>query len=299
MGLGPIQDYINNWGITWDVEEYKKQMLSATISREEFAKARWAKVDLTPAFRKFNVKPKGEKRQLFGLVGHLADIVKIMTPVTLAKHKMSPAVQTVESLVSRTDWKGDRFKTVREMWVDGIGEGIVADDRFNPRDPDGWLGGASQLLAASMYNARQSLPIPLSEMLVGLQGESSMISAVSKAGGLDIRDTKLTDPNEKIFWQKTQEINRLVSKKADAQALKDSTLKAEAKQEIEDYPNFNRTKARLGYTRVQLRHVNKTIRALLLKQDKLGLSPFETRKLREKIKRKEEIYRKFVEVVNR
>ncbi len=26
VGLGPIQDYINNWGITWDVEEYKKNL---------------------------------------------------------------------------------------------------------------------------------------------------------------------------------------------------------------------------------------------------------------------------------
>ena len=26
VGLGPIQDYISNWGITWDAEEYKKKL---------------------------------------------------------------------------------------------------------------------------------------------------------------------------------------------------------------------------------------------------------------------------------
>lgn len=26
VGLGPIQDYVSNWGITWDVEEYKKKL---------------------------------------------------------------------------------------------------------------------------------------------------------------------------------------------------------------------------------------------------------------------------------
>ena len=26
VGLGPIQEYISNWGITWDVEEYKKKL---------------------------------------------------------------------------------------------------------------------------------------------------------------------------------------------------------------------------------------------------------------------------------
>ena len=35
VGLGTIQYYISNWGMTWDVEEYKKQLPEIEAKREQ------------------------------------------------------------------------------------------------------------------------------------------------------------------------------------------------------------------------------------------------------------------------
>jgi hypothetical protein len=282
-----------------DRAEYLKQLQQAVLSREEFAKGNWLKVDMTPAFRKLNLEPKGGKRVAFNMVGHFKDILKVMTPVTLAKHKLSPVSRLAESTLTRTDWKGDRFKTIGELWEDGIGEGLVADPKKAPRDPEGWMGAASQLVAAGAYNLRQSLPIPLSEMLVGAQGESSMLSAVMKAGGVDVRDVNFRDPNEHMYWEKTQEIKKLQTDLDDARKLRDPEMKADAKEAIREYDSFNKVKARLGFAKVQLRPINSAIRDLKLKQEKLGLTESDMAKLRAKQKRKDEIYRKFAEVIGR
>lgn len=35
VGLGPIQDYISSWGMTWNVEEYKKQLLEIEAKQKK------------------------------------------------------------------------------------------------------------------------------------------------------------------------------------------------------------------------------------------------------------------------
>ena len=280
-----------------DKKEYMKQ-LSEASTREGFAKGRWASVDITPVLRSFGVEPPEGKRSDLNVLGHFKDIFKAGTPVTLAKHKVSPAVRLAESMVTRTDWKGDRFRTVTEM-IDHGSFALVADKYKDPREPEGWDAGLQQLFAASIYNIRQSFPIPLSEVAQAWQGESSWMSSIGRGLGVDVRDVRHKDPNEKFYWNKSQEIKRLERNLDEARQVRDQKMIYEARKDIRDYDNFNRTKARLGFARSRLNPINKKIRALEAKLDKGQLSETEMVKLRMLKKRKAEIYRKFSEVIGR
>jgi hypothetical protein len=285
-----------------DKKEYLKQMQQAVISREEFAKGRWATVDLTPVFKRIGAEPPQGKRVVFNILGHFKDILKAMTPVSLAKHKASPAVRTVESFATRTDWKGDRFKTVGELWegLSDLDPALTVEKGKGPRDPEGYFGAMSQLLAAGAYNFRQSLPIPLSEMLTGAGSESSMLASLGRSVGVDVRDVRFRDPNEQMYWDTTQEIKQLENKLSDAKKSKDRRLILDARRDIKDYDDYNRIKARLGFTKARLRPVNKKIRELEVKRDKgKGLTPSEIRRLRKLNERKAEIYGKFAQVLER
>jgi hypothetical protein len=200
--------------------------------------------------------------------------------------------------LTRTDWKGDRFKTIGELWADPSG-GLIADPKKAPRDPEGWFGAMSQLLAAGFYNVRQSLPIPLSELITGAQSESSMLAAGLRSVGVDARDVTFKDPNEKLYWDTTQRIKALNTKLKEAQTIGDQKLIYKARRDIKNYPNFNKVKSKLGFTKARLRPINKHIRDLELRQEAEGLSEYELQKLRDYKRKKLDIYQKFAEVVSR
>lgn len=280
-----------------DREEYMKQLSEAT-TREGFAKGRWASVDITPVMRAVGLEPPEGKRSDVNVLGHFKDIFKAVTPVTLAKHKVSPAVRLAESMATRTDWKGDRFRTVTEM-IDHKSFALVADKYKDSREPEGWDAGLQQLLTAGIYNIRQSFPIPLSEVAQAWQGESSWMSALGRAGGLDVRDVRHKDPAEQFYWKKSQEIKRLERSLDEARSVRDHRMIFEARRDIKAYDNFNRTKARLGFARARLSPINKKIRALEAKLSEGQLSEMEISKLRRLKQRKADIYKKFSEVIGR
>jgi hypothetical protein len=280
-----------------DRKEYLKQIGEAS-TMEGFAKGRWASVDITPIIKTFGgTVPKG-KRTDMNLLGHFKDILKVTDPVTLAKHKLSPITRLAESSLTRTDWKGDRFRTVAEMWQHGSWQ-LTAEDYNDPKYVEGWGAGASQLFAASLYNVRQSFPIPLSEVAQAMAGESSWLASIGRGLGVDVRDVRHTDPNEAFYWDKSQEIQQLERNLDEAKQVRDNRMITEARMDMRKYDNFNRTKSRLGFARSRLSPLNKKIRALEAKQDKFGLSKSEAKQLQDQKRKKADVYQKFADVVGR
>jgi hypothetical protein len=280
-----------------DWEEYKKQIAEA-FTREGFAKGRWASVDVTPVLDALGMAPAGGKRQDLNVLGHFKDIFKVAAPITLAKHKISPVLSTAESMLSATDWKGDRFKSIEEI-MHSTDWSLTADKYKDPRDPVGYMAAVQQRLVAGVYNIRKAFPIPLNEVMQGIQGESSWVTALARGAGVDIRDVRHKDPNETFYWQKSQEIKRLERNLDEAKQVRDNRMITEARGAIRRYDNFNRTKSRLGFARSRLSPINKKIRALESKEDFSHLTEYETQKLQNLKRRKADIYKKFADVLER
>jgi hypothetical protein len=280
-----------------DREEYKKQM-GEFFTREGFAKGRWASVDVTPVLDAFGLAPAGGKRQDLSVLGHFKDILKVATPVSLAKHKLSPVVSSAEAMATATDWKGDRFKSLEEI-IHSSDWSLTADKYKDPRDAIGTMAAVQQRIVAGIYSIRKAFPIPLNEIFQGVQGESSWVTALSRGVGVDIRDVRHKDPNETFYWNKSQEIKRLERNLEEAKQVRDNRMITEARQAMRSYENFNRTKSRLGFARSRLSPINKRIKALEAKQDRYTLSAHEVSKLHDLKRRKADIYQRFADVLER
>jgi hypothetical protein len=280
-----------------DRDEYKKQM-GEFFTREGFAKGRWASVDVTPVLDALGLASQDGKRQDLSVLGHFKDILKVATPVSLAKHKLSPVVSSAEAMLSATDWKGDRFKSLEEI-MHSDDWSLTADKYKDPRDAVGTMAAVQQRIVAGIYTIRKAFPIPLNEIMQGIQGESSWITAVSRGVGVDIRDVRHQDPNEQFYWKKSQEVKRLERNLEEAKLVRDNRMITEARQAIRNYDAFNRTKSRLGFARARLRPLNKKIKALEAKQGRVTLSRSELLKLQDLKKRKADVYAKFSDVLKR
>ena len=162
-----------------------------------------------------------------------------------------------------------------------------------------WLDGMQQLVLASAYNLRQSLPIPLSEIAQAAQSESTWLTSLGRAGGVDVRDVRHKDPNEKFYWNKSQEIKRLERNLEEAKQVRDNRMITEARMDIKRYENYNRTKSRLGFARARLSPINKKIRALETRVDRGIETSADVLKLQDLKRRKADIYKKFADVLKR
>jgi hypothetical protein len=282
-----------------DREEYFKQIKGGFTSREEFAKGRWTGVDITPVIEAFGGEMPAGKRANLSLVGHFKDILKATAPITLAKHKTSPITRLAESMATRTDWKNDRFKTLGEMWRDKNPFDLVADPNLDPKEAKGWLGAGSQLFAAGLYNVFGATPIPLHEVAKGAFGPESIVPAVGRAVGVDVREVRHKDPAEALYWEKSQEVKRLERALNEAKLTRDNRMITEARMDIKRYDNFNQTKSRLGFARARLSPINKKIRALEKLRQERSLTVEEIAKLRMLKRKQADIYQKFADVIGR
>jgi len=281
-----------------DWDEYYNQLEEGLSSREGFAKARWGAVDVTPILKSLNLGPTDGRRTSLNVLGHFKDILKAATPFTLAKHKVSPLVSKLWTSVSLEDWKGDRFKSIQEI-MDAPNWALTADPYKDPEEVHGWSAAMQQLVVASIYNVRGSLPIPLASLMQGAQGESTMLSAIGRAGGVDVRDVRHQDPNAEFYWKRSQDVQRLERNLKEAKLVKDTRMITQARQAIRNYDNFNRTKSRLGFARSRLKPLNKKIKAIELKQDRMSLSKSELIRLQDLKRRKAEVYARFSDVLKR
>jgi hypothetical protein len=270
-------------------------MVQEQFTWKNFAKGRWLSVPLDPIYKTLGIETDPEKRSLLSIMGHFKDILKVFSPVKLFKHKISPVARSFESAFSGTDWKGSRFTTLPELIETGR---FTADNKF-VKDLEG-MESMTTFISLALYNLRQSIPIFTSEGLMALNGEARTISAVLRSGGLDVRDTRREPVNQQKYSKVNSEILELERNLKEAQQLRDREMIAKAREDIKEYPNYNRTKARLGSTKAQLTPVNSQMKRLKLKQDAgQTLTLLEERRLQNLRDRKQKIYDKFVGILER
>jgi hypothetical protein len=276
-------------------EEYWDFFGAQFSSWEKFAKGRWIGLDFTAVAREMGISDP-EKRQVLSIMGHFKDVLKIADIPSLIKHKISPAVKLVESGVTMTDWKKARFNTLKELIESGS---LVADNSF--ADPvKGSAGAVSQMPAWAAYNLRGAIPIPMGEVFQAIQGESSPLASGFRMFGVDVRDVRHVSAGQRKFEKLNTEINELDKNLADAQLVDDRRMITEARRDIKRYDRFNRKKSQIGFTRTQLRPINKEIKKLELQAEhRDGLTTREERTLAREKKDRAEVYSKFLRVIER
>jgi len=274
-----------------DREEYW-DAFSSEFTWETFDKGEWAKVDFTPVARKLGVGDP-RKRQRLNLIGHFKDILKVMDVRSLIKHKVSPVVRVGETAWSGKDWKGDQFTTLKEMIE--TGQIVREGEREQVIGSTFW----STMPSWFFYNVRQSIPIAGSNFVQYLQGEASGMQAVANSAGLDVRDKRPNDVNERMFWDIDGEVKKLDRALSEARLTRDRGLIREAKADIKEYKGFNRIKSRIGFTRMQIKPIRDKMKALELKRERLGWTERDVKKYRKLAEQKAEKYSKFAEVIKR
>jgi hypothetical protein len=284
-------------GLFGDDEEKEDyfEMLKEQFSTKNVGKGKWLSVPIDYVLPKSMVDP--EKRRLLSVVGHFKDILKVWEWRSLIKHKQSPVVRIGETILSGTDWKGSRFTTPGEMFEDGIVPKLAVDNQF-ARDPE--MGDSATLMSLFLYNLRQSIPIMGSELLQAIGGETSWISALSRAGGIEVRDTRKVSVSQHKFEKISSEILELDRNLKQAKVLKDQKMIFEARRDIKNYENYNKVKARVGFTKSQIAAVNRGIKSIQAKvKEDIELSAREEKKLQDARDRKQAIYNKALEILDR
>jgi hypothetical protein len=282
------------YGDDEDKEEYFN-MLKEQLTFKNVHKGRWLSTDLTPIYKDLGWDDP-DKRNLFSITGHFKDILKIGDLRSLVKHKISPVARIGETLWSGTDWKGARFTTFNEMFETGS---FVAEGGKFAEDLDA-LSTWATLGSIAGYNVRQSFPIPASEVMQWAQGETLGLSAMARGLGLDVRDVKKEPVQQQDFEKVASKVNKLQKALDDAREARNQKLIFEARKDISAFPKFNQKKAKIGATKSMIAIQNNRIKQIKAKQ-KLDedLTPAEEQKLKEVNERKQQIYKKAMEVLSR
>lgn len=187
-------------------------------------KMRWLDIDVTPIYRALGYK--NEKRKWFSLIGHFRDPLKfILHTGRSAKHKGSVLSRFASDFFSGSDWAGRRFTTGQELFgVDEKGryrttrrgvyyrgqpkggklKGQLVKSQFGAGvDPVDIIGSppvlGSELPSFLLYEARQSMPIPMQQMLAWLAGEIDGFDAATKGAGM-MTSTTYEEGGEDQGW---------------------------------------------------------------------------------------------------
>lgn len=299
VGIRLLGAYALAYAATYGAADEKdKELLVDFIkndfsSFEDFKRARWTAVPLDPWLNHLKDEQSKERERWrgFRLGGHFFDILKVMEPEKLIKHKASPLIRTIGNLGTGTDWRGAPYTSVAELFSTGK---LVSDSTYEKE-----RNFFARLPSQALYEVRAAQPIWAQEMLRLLQGETSALEA-SRAGGVDIRPLTLRNPAEREFKEINSEINRLDREMKEARKTRNRDLIKEVKAKQKEYPNFNRTKSRLGYSKGLLRSVNRQLKPLELKlKQGTELTILEQKKLKRLKERKQKIYERFLELIRR
>jgi hypothetical protein len=285
--------YAMTYGVADDEDKDQiENLLKSTFSSyDDFKRARWTAIPLDPWLNRFKEEQSKEREKWrgFRLGGHFFDILKVMEPTKLIKHKASPMIRTITNLGTGTDWRGAPYTSAAELMATGK---LVSESTFE-KERDFFARLPSQVL----YEARGAMPIWTQEMLRLISGETSALEA-SRAAGVDIRPLTLPNPEKREFTEIKSEVNKLEREMKEARRTRNSDLIQETKQKQREYPNYNRTKSRLGYSNGLLKSINRQLKPLELKQKQgIELTILEQKKLKRLKERKQNVYVRFLELI--
>jgi hypothetical protein len=283
--------YAMTYGISdeEDKEQIVRLLKSNFSSYEEFKKARWTAIPVDPWLNHLKEEKNRDDWRGFRLGGHFFDILKVQELDQLIKHKGSPITRTAGTLITGTDWKGSPITSVGELLAEGK---LVSDSSFE-RERSFW----SRLPSTALYELRAGQPIWMQEMLRLVAGETSALEA-TRAGGVDIRPLRIPNIEKNEFTEIKSEVNKLEREMKEARRTRNSDLIQETKQKQREYPNYNRTKSRLGYSNGLLKSINRQLKPLELKQKQgIELTILEQKKLKRLKERKQNVYVRFLELI--
>jgi hypothetical protein len=275
-----------------DREKYAELLKHSFTSWEGFRKAKWAGIPLDPWLNRIPGHEKDTEWTGFRLGGHFFDILKVMEPDKLIKHKVSPMIRTLETLATGTDWKGAPIVGIDEMLKTGK---IVSDNPFE-RERNFF----NRLIPTAAYEVRAAMPIFAQEGLRQLQGEA-YLSEFGRAAGVDIRPMRIPNLELDEYTEIKSEISAIERDIKEAKTAKNKEAEKIAKQKRKDFRfDYNKTKSRLGYAKKRISKINSKIKVLTIKQ-KLGkeLNAEETKRLKNLEDQKQAVIEKFLEVVKR
>lgn len=187
--------------------------------RDDWTRLLWADVDITPLYKLANKAFDGEndgRRRYFSIFGHFKDPFRwAIDPARSAIHKGSPLSRVVLEAIEGTDWKGDGFTTVNELfgndekgYYKSDGPGHKAGDpkggqlkgNLTSRQKDAsplavslHNPGESQLLSYLISQAKGSTPVQVQETLAALHGEKSWFDATLRSFGAHMSPSRGTE----------------------------------------------------------------------------------------------------------
>jgi hypothetical protein len=298
LSIGLLQGAILAMATDDEREDYFDFLFTQLSTREKIAKGRWASLDFTPLARKIGIGDP-DKRQVFNVLGHFKDILKVFDVFSLVKHKGSPLVKAAESFATMSDWKDSEFKGLTEMM--STGDFALVDDKFSfGKKPGDTISRFDQVVPWLAYNLRGATPIAASEVIKGVTGESTWMVSAAKAFGLDVQDVTHKPAAQTRFEEIVKDVNEKERNLKTAKTLKDREGIREAKAEIREDRSFNKTKARIGFTRTQLAFWNRKEKPLKLKEKEgVELSDKEAKQLRTIRAKKRQIYERAVKLIDK
>jgi hypothetical protein len=171
---------------------------------------RWLDIDVTPIYRALS--GEDEKRKYFSLIGHFRDPLKfILHPFRSFKHKSSVLGRIAADAAWGADWAGRPFTTWAELLgVDdkgvykageraGLPKGGKLRGRLVQKQRGAWRPISYETLPSFLlYEARQSLPIPIQQGIGWLAGELDAFDALTKSVGMMTATTYRGTPERSL-----------------------------------------------------------------------------------------------------
>jgi len=169
---------------------------------DDWQRLLWADVDVTPLYtlwNKFTGSQDDGRRRYFSIFGHFKDPVRwAIDPMRSVIHKGSPAARVILEAIEGTDWKGDGFTTVSELFgTDQAGYYKTSGPGYKAGDPKGGqLKGKltsrmtdahpisyDQIPSWLITQAKGSTPVQVQEALAAVWGQKTWFDALARSLG--------------------------------------------------------------------------------------------------------------------
>ena len=145
---------------------------------DQFKRLRWTGVDVTKLYKALGIKGEPGTREVFSIVGHFADPLKVIHPEKLAKGKASPLGRVAIAAGTKSDWRERPFVGTKEFLEKGR---TIKKSRHQEKE-NFW--NMMPALVANQFVSMQ--PIQLGYLIKYAQGEEDGLSAILKSSGLHV-----------------------------------------------------------------------------------------------------------------
>jgi hypothetical protein len=181
-----------------DDDDWRDMYREQFADWDAFRRMRWTGVDVTPIYKRLGVEVPKDERKIFSLVGHFADILRLMDPENLIKGKFSPVMRITAALLTKTDYRQRPYTGFSELLETGR---TVKKSHHQPIETF-----FSALPSIVLAQARDIQPIQVGYLLKYIQGEEDGLTALLSSGGAHMKTAWAPDIVGKDFEEAGKEI---------------------------------------------------------------------------------------------